>query len=139
MLDIKTVEHIVLGIIGFLIFFNIYLNFNKIENDTVNVILKNWAYKEYFFITFIWGVLGGHFFLGSKTPVFGSNWWLPIVVVIILIIALFIIGKNVTILPKVKRRYQFMLLVIGLLYGHFFWSQRHIPEVEFPWELTGNL
>lgn len=136
MLDIKTVEHIVLGIMGFLILFNIYLNFNKIENDTVNVILKEWAYKEYFFITFVWGVLGGHFFLGSKTPVFGSNWWLPVVLVILLIFVLIIIGKRVTIEPKVKRRYQFVLLILGLLYGHFFWSQRHIPEVEFPWELT---
>lgn len=134
MLDIKTVEHIVLAIIGFLILFNIYLNFNRVENDTVNVILKNWAYKNYFFITFVWGVLGGHFFLGSSNPVFGSNWWIPVIVIIILIIGLIIIGKKASIQPKVKRRYQFLLLLLGLMYGHFFWSQRHIPQIEFPWE-----
>ena len=134
MLDIKTVEHITLAIIGFLILFNIYLNFNKVKDDTINVILKNWAYKQYFFITFVWGVLGGHFFLGSTNPVFGSNWWMPVVLVILLIIALIIIGKRIKIQPKVKRRYQFLLLVAGLLYGHFFWSQRHIPRIEFPWE-----
>lgn len=134
MLDIKTVEHIVLAIIGFLILFNIYLNFNRVENDTVNVILKNWAYKKYFFITFVWGVLGGHFFLGSSNPVFGSNWWIPVIVIIILIIGLIIIGKKTSIQPKVKRRYQFLLLLLGLMYGHFFWSQRHIPQIEFPWE-----
>ena len=139
MLDIKIVEHIVLGIIGFLILFNIYLNFNKIENDTVNVILKNWAYKEYFFITFVWGVLGGHFFLGSQRPVFGSNWYMPVVLVVLLVLILIYVGKKVKIKPKVKRRYQFILLVAGLLYGHFFWSQRHIPEVEFPWELTTTM
>ena len=139
MLDIKIVEHIVLGVIGFLILLNILLNFNKIKNDTVNVILKNWAYQEYFFITFIWGVLGGHFFLGSQKPVFGTNWWLPVVLVIILVLVLLFIGKKVDIKPKVKRRYQFVLLLFGLLYGHFFWSQRHIPEVEFPWALTTNM
>ena len=139
MLDVRTVEYIVIGIIGFLILFNIYLNFNKIENDTVNVIIKNWAYKQYFFITFVWGVLGGHFFLGTPKPVFGSNWWLPVVLVIGIIVLLIIIGKKVTIEPKVKRRYQFLLLVAGLLYGHFFWSQRHIPEVEFPWEAATTL
>lgn len=134
MLDIKTVELIVIGIVGFLILFNIYLNFNKIENDTVNVILKNWAYQQYFFITFVWGVLGGHFFLGTNTPIFGSNWWLPVVVVIAIILILVYLGKRIQFDPKVKRRYQFLLLITGLLYGHFFWSQRHIPEVEFPWE-----
>lgn len=139
MIDVKTVEHIILVIIGSLIIFNLYLNFNKIENDTINVILKDWAYKEYFFITFVWGVLGGHFFLGSQKPVFGSNWWLPVVLVITLILILIVIGKKITIKPKVKRRYQFILLIAGLLYGHFFWSQRHIPEVEFPWEITTNM
>lgn len=136
MLDIKTVEHIILGVIGFLIIFNVYLNFNNIEDDTVNIIIKNWAYKQYFFITFIWGVLGGHFFLGTKYPVFGSNWWLPIALVIVLIIVLIILGRRLEIHPKVKRRYQFVLLTSGVLYGHFFWSQRHIPQIEFPWEIT---
>jgi hypothetical protein len=136
MLDIKTVEYIVFGIIGFLILFNVYLNFNKIENDTVNVILKNWAYSKYFFITFIWGVLGGHFFLGTTKPVFGSNWWLPVVLVIILVAILVFIGKRLSKDFRIKRRYQLLLLIAGLLYGHFFWSQRHIPQVEFPWEIT---
>ena len=68
MIEIETVEHIIVVVIAFLILFNIYLNYNKIENDTINEILKNWAYSKYFFITFIWGVLGGHFFLGSPRP-----------------------------------------------------------------------
>ena len=139
MLDIKTVELIVVAIIGFLILFNIYLNFNKIENDTVNVILKNWAYNKYFFITFIWGVLGGHFFLGSPKPVFGSNWWLPVILVIAITVFLGFAGRHLPNDLKIKRRYQFILLIAGLLYGHFIWSQRHIPEVEFPWDVTLNL
>jgi len=139
MLDIKTVEYIVFGIIGFLILFNVYLNFNKIKNDTVNVILKNWAYSKYFFITFIWGVLGGHFFLGTRTPIFGSNWWLPVVLVIILVAILVFIGKRLAKGFSIKRRYQLLLLIAGLLYGHFFWSQRHIPQVEFPWTITTTI
>ena len=43
MIEIETVEHIVIAVIIFLILFNIYLNYNKIENDTINEILKNWA------------------------------------------------------------------------------------------------
>ena len=133
MIAIKTVEYILIAIIGFLVLFNIYLNFNKIENDTINVILKNWAYNKYFFITFIWGVLGGHFFLGTKTPLFGSNWWIPVVLVIVIVFILILIGKKFKSDFVLQQRYQLVLLITGLLYGHFIWSQRHIPEVVFPW------
>lgn len=133
MIEIETVEHIVIAVIIFLILFNIYLNYNKIENDTINEILKNWAYSKYFFITFIWGVFGGHFFLGSPRPVFGSNWWMPVVLVIILVILLIFIGNKLKRSDILKRRYQLLLLISGVLYGHFFWSQRHIPDISFPW------
>lgn len=133
MIAIKTVEYILIAIIGFLVLFNIYLNFNKIENDTINVILKNWAYNKYFFITFIWGVLGGHFFLGTKSPLFGSNWWIPVVLVIVIVFILILIGKKFKSDFVLQQRYQLVLLITGLLYGHFIWSQRHIPEVVFPW------
>lgn len=133
MIEIKTVEHIVIGLVGFLVLFNIYLNFNTIKNDTINVILKNWAYTKYFFITFLWGVLGGHFFLGSAKPVFGSNWWIPVVLVVFIVGLLFIIGKRLDKSFVLKTQYQILLLISGVFYGHFFWSQRHIPEIEFPW------
>ncbi|WP_298364822.1 hypothetical protein [uncultured Lutibacter sp.] len=133
MIAIKTVEYILIAIIGFLVLFNIYLNFNKIENDTINVILKNWAYNKYFFITFIWGVLGGHFFLGTKSPLFGSNWWIPVVLVIVIVFILILIGKKFKSDFVLQQRYQLVLLITGLLYGHYIWSQRHIPEVVFPW------
>ena len=133
MLEVQTVEHIIIAVVGFLILINILLNFNKVENDTVNVILKNWAYHKYFFITFIWGVLGGHFFLGSPKPVFGGNWWLPVLIVIMIILILILLGRKLDRDIVLKRRYQILLLITGVLYGHFFWSQRHIPNIEFPW------
>lgn len=134
MISIKTVEHIVIGFIVFLILFNIYLNFNKVKNDTINVILKNWAFNRYFYITFFWGVLGGHFFLGSSNAAFGSNWWLPVALVAVIVFALVLIGKRLSKDFVLKRRYQMLLLIAGLLYGHFIWSQRHIPTIDFPWE-----
>jgi hypothetical protein len=129
----KTVEHIIIGIVGFLVLFNIYLNFNNIKNDTVNVILKKWAYNKYFFITFFWGVLGGHFFLGTRVPVFGSNWWMPVTLVIAIAITLILIGRKFDRNFILKLPYQALLLVLGVLYGHFIWSQRHIPNIDFPW------
>ncbi len=134
MISVKIVEHIVIGIVLFLLLFNIYLGyFNKIKNDTVNIILKNWASNYYFFITFAWGVLGGHFFLGTRTPLFGSNWWLPVLLVILVLIILYLIGKRLQPDFVLKNYLQFLLLLLGVLYGHFIWSQRHIPKVDFPW------
>lgn len=133
MITINTVEYIIAAVIGVLILLNIILSFNKVENDTVNVILKNWAYSKYFFITFVWGLLGGHFFLGSKKPLFGSSWWLPVVFVIVILTTLFFIGKRKGPSFILKTRYQVILLISGLLFGHFIWSQRHIPEISFPW------
>ncbi len=133
MLEVKIVEYIVIGSIGFLILFNFYLNFNKVENDTINVILKNWAYSKYFFITFVWGVLGGHFFLGTEIPVIGCNWWLPPVLLVLIVAFLIWIGRHLDRSFVLLRSYQLFLLLSGILYGHFIWSQRHLPEICFPW------
>jgi len=133
MITVKTVEHIVIGIIGCLIVLNIFLNFNRTKNDTVNVILKNWAYNKYFFITFFWGVLGGHFFLGSRMPLFGDNWWLPVILLVVIVIIMIVIGKRLDSKYVLKRRYQLVLLLAGVLYGHFIWSQRHLPNIDLPW------
>ena len=133
MITVKTVEHIIIGIVGFLVLFNIYLNFNTIKNDTVNVILKKWAYNKYFFITFFWGVLGGHFFLGTRVALFGENWWLPVLLLIVITIILILIGRQFKRTFVLKLPYQMLLLISGVLYGHFIWSQRHIPTIDFPW------
>lgn len=134
MISVKTVEHIIIGFVLFLLFFNVYLGyFNKIKNDTVNIILKNWASSKHFFITFAWGVLGGHFFLGTRIPLFGSNWWLPVLLIILVLAILFFIGKRMKSDFTLKSEYQFILLILGVLYGHFIWSQRHIPNIDFPW------
>ena len=117
----KTVEHIVIGIVGFLVLFNIYLNFNNVKNDTVNVILKKWVHNKYFFITFFWGVLGGHFFLGSAKPLFCCNWWLPVALLVVIARMLMLLRNTI----KVKPYHQVILIICGLLYGHFVWSQRH--------------
>lgn len=131
---VKTiiVQYIVAGTILFLILCNIILSLNQIENDTINHILKKWAYGKHFFITFAWGILGGHFFLGTKVPLFGDNWWLPVVLVIVILGALLIIGLKQKDDFVMDRKLQLLLLVLGVLYGHFFWSQRHLEEISFP-------
>jgi hypothetical protein len=132
-MDIKLIVQIVVaGSIGFLIMLNVLLYFNNIEDDTVNFIIKSWAYNKYYFITFVWGVLGGHFFLGSYNPVFGSNWIIPPILLIAIVILLIYFGKKLDKKFVLKRRYQLILLITGVLYGHFFWAQEHLNKIDFP-------
>lgn len=113
------VEEILLLIIGVIIFFDIYLYLNKTKGDTISNILKTWVYGKFFFITYFWGVLAGHFFLGSYKSFFGnSSWNLLIILEIALILLTFGMFFKVKIMPVG----QIVLLLIGLSVGHFFWS-----------------
>lgn len=133
MISVQLVEYIVIGVIALLVLLNVLLGFNKLQYDTINVIIKNWASNRYFFITFFWGVLGGHFFLGSRRALFGENWWLPVIIVAAIVIIMFFIGKRFKADYVLPKSYQIALLISGVLYGHFVWSQRHIPSIDFPW------
>lgn len=132
-MDIKLIVQLVVACsIGFLILLNVLLYFNDIEDDTVNFIIKSWAYNKYYFITFVWGVLGGHFFLGSYNPVFGSNWITPLILLALIVILLIYFGRKLEKNFVLKRRYQLILLITGVLYGHFFWAQEHLDKIDFP-------
>lgn len=132
MIDTITVQFIVAATIILLVMGNIILSLNDVPNDTVNYILKKWANGKYFFLTFAWGILGGHFFLGTKTPLIKGNWWVPPLLVVVLLFVLFLIGKKQSKDFVMKPGLQFVLLLLGVLIGHFFWSQRHLPEVDLP-------
>jgi len=109
--------------IGAIVTLNLILILNAVKNDTVNNRLSLWANGKYFFITFLWGVLGGHFFLGSTKPLFCCNWWLPVVLIVVLAGILLLLRNRI----KVKPYHQVILIFAGLVYGHFVWSQRHEP------------
>lgn len=127
--SIKIVAYIVAICIGIILILNFILNLNRAKNDTVNNILNSWSNGQFFFISFFWGVLGGHFFLGSEKALFGTNWWLPVVILVIITGILFFIGKKQPKSFKIPAKFQVILLVAGLLYGHFIWSQRHEEQV----------
>jgi len=117
--DGVIVEEILLWIAGVLIFFDIYLYLNKAKGDTISHILKTWVYGKFFFITYFWGVLAGHFFLGSYDSFFGNATWNFLIILEIALI-LFTFGMFFKI--KLKPEGQVILLLIGLSVGHFFWS-----------------
>lgn len=131
---LELVEIIVFSTIGLLIVLNAILNINRFRDDTINVVIKNWSLNKYFFITFLWGVFGGHFFLGTKEPIhsiFIEHWEIPPILLAVIVVIMILYGRK---LPKnyvVKMRTQIILLISGLLFGHFLWSQRHEDLIDF--------
>ena len=81
-----VIETVLLGVIGLLIFFDIYLYLNKMKGDTISYILKTWVYGKFFFITYFWGVLAGHFFLGSNKSYFGNATWNQLIILEIILL-----------------------------------------------------
>lgn len=115
----EVVEEILLLAIGVLIFFDIYLYLNKTKGKTISYVLRTWVYGKFFFITYFWGVLAGHYFLGTKLSFFSNNTW-NLSIILEIAIILFCYGMFFKI--KFKSEGQIVLLLIGLSVGHFFWS-----------------
>ena len=115
----RTVEIVLIWIVVLLIIFDIYLYLNKTDGDTISNILKNWVNDKFFFISYLWGVLAGHFFLGTTNPPFDNTIWS---LAIVLSFALILVVAGVILKKRIKPRGQVVLLFYGLLIGHFFWS-----------------
>lgn len=105
---------------------------NDIPNDNVNILIRNWAFGRYFFITFFFGIVSGHLFLGVPFRWFDCNLIISpfdcaifdVIVIAILNLILLLIG----VLFKVSssRKYQMTLFFLGLLAGHIIWSMKVI-------------
>jgi len=124
------IEGILVGIGVTFIMIEITLNLNDTEDDTTNVLLNNWSKQQYIFIPFAIGAIGGHLFLGSTYaiwPVFYStlDGLLTVLVLVVLSLMLLLVG----IIFRFKRTKAFInaILLLGVLYGHYFWSM-NIPE-----------
>jgi len=120
---------VVLSLIGFLFLVEIFLKLNDTPYDNVNRIIRKWASHQFYFVTFLAGVVSGHLFLGSTV-----NWvdcdklgikldcdTFNILVVAALCTILLITGLF-TQKERTKDRTQYILYAVGLMVGHFGWS-----------------
>ena len=113
------VPSILFALLIFLMGLEFFLGSNDVKGDTIKVRIREWAYGKSFYITFLWGVLTGHFYFGAENPLIRKTEW-SIVAIIIASILLILIGKFVKI--KITMKHQFILLIIGVLFGHFLFS-----------------
>ncbi len=103
---------------------------NDIPNDNVNIIIRNAAFSKLYFITFAFGVVSGHLFLGVtfrwidcraiKIPINDCAIFDVIVIVLLnlfLLLTGFIFKFNTS-----RPLFHFSLFALGLFTGHFIWS-----------------
>lgn len=113
------------------VLFEIVLNLMDIGGETTNVFLFRWSKGKFFFIPFALGAIMGHLFLGAKRVVFETeiiqgmdNDMLSVIVLGGLALIMVLIGF---LIPFNKSKsFLSLLLILGLLYGHFFWSMNTV-------------
>lgn len=102
---------------------------NNTPNDNVNTIIREWAYGKFYFITFFFGIVAGHLFLGSNTrwidcAKLGINMDCKIFDVLVIAgLTIILIITGIAFQKKTtSKSFQFILFGAGLLVGHFVWS-----------------
>ena len=115
----RFIEQILIVIAALLVVFDVFLYLNDTKGDTISNIIKAWVFDKYFFLTFVWGVLAGHFFLGVEHSVLGNDWLgLGCIVIVVAVMAYLGIKRGM----RMNMRGQLLLLLFGAAFGHLFWS-----------------
>jgi hypothetical protein len=127
-MDYRSIVQLIIILVGVVfVIYEILLKFNGVDDDTANILVYEATKKRLLFLPFALGVIAGHLFLGTSLKVipdsnvvpFLGNEVLVILGMVIIALILFLISN------KVKNRSRIFLtslLVLGLLYGNFFWS-----------------
>lgn len=102
----------------------VLLNLNDIDNDTSNLLLYEWSKGKFFFIPFALGAIAGHLFLGTTDSSFKmTNGMYPVLTLFGAVIVMLVIGYKVKF--EKSKLLLTILLAVGLVYGHLFWSMNY--------------
>jgi hypothetical protein len=105
--------------------FEIIFNLNDIDGDTSNIIILEWSRGKFFFIPFALGAICGHLFLGTRNSAFKMpNSMFAVLILFVLAVITIIIGHKFPF--KKSKNFLTALLLLGVLYGHFFWSMNYL-------------
>ena len=130
----KSLYWVVAGVIvlSVLVLFiiEILAKLNKEPNDNVNELIRAWAYDKFYFITFAFGVIAGHLFLGitnrwfdCTTLGFPDRFCSIFDVLVIAVLVLLVLATGLIFKYKSSNTvFHFLLLSAGLIAGHIIWS-----------------
>lgn len=105
---------------------------NEVPNDNVNIIIRKWSYHKFYFITFFFGVVAGHLFLGGTSRLIDcKKLGIPLEcgifdVIIVATLSLILLATGLIFQKKrTTKGFQVFLFGVGLLVGHLVWSMNH--------------
>jgi hypothetical protein len=102
----------------------VLLNLNDIDNDTSNLLLYEWSKGKFFFIPFALGAIAGHLFLGTTDSSFKmTNGMYPVLILFGAVIVMVVVGFKAKF--EKSKLLLTILLAVGLVYGHLFWSMNY--------------
>ena len=112
-------QKFILVLIAVIIVVDLFLAFNDTEGDTISNVIRDWAYRRFFVLSWVWGVLAGHLFLTSVGPILSPS--AAILVLLGLTLVLFLAGFFYT--DLVGAPVHVVLLVVGAVAGYLLWPQ----------------
>ncbi|NNE16752.1 MAG: hypothetical protein HKN51_17340 [Saprospiraceae bacterium] len=112
---------LVFGVSALMVILEFGLSLNKTQKDNINYHINAWSSERFYFINFAWGVVGGHLFLGSKSPIIPEN---TVSVIVVAVISLIMIIHGVCFLKekRISLSTRIFLLLTGFIAGHMLWS-----------------
>ncbi|MEZ4808787.1 MAG: hypothetical protein R2819_00390 [Allomuricauda sp.] len=126
----KLVTYIMIGFAILYVAIEVVLNINEAEEDTSNVILLKAAQKKLFFIPFALGAILGHLFLGTEDESYRmSNSMYPVIILFGVALLSVGIAYLIRLNKKIPIWVLSILLGLGLLYGHLFWSMNYLETL----------
>lgn len=116
---VAVTQKFILVMVGVIIVFDLFLALNDERGDTISEVMKEWAYRRFFVVTWAWGVLAGHLFLTHPAPVIAPPWniWLLLGLTVVLL------GVGFGYRGIVGVQVQLVLLVAGVIAGRLLWPQ----------------
>ena len=119
------VEGILAGVGITFIVIEVVLNLNDTKDDTTNVLLYQWSKKQFIFIPFVLGAIGGHLFLGSTNPIWPAFYETldgMLTVLVLFLVSLLFLAIGALFSFRRTKAFLTLMLFLGLFYGHYFWS-----------------
>lgn len=116
----KYTQWVLIFVISFLIIWDIGLYMDD-QKDTISRVIRDNANSDLFVITWIWGVLSAHLFVGRKETAKKISELVAIIILLLISFIIFLFGKYITV--EIPQYFQLILLVFGVITGYFLWPQ----------------
>jgi len=115
----KWVAYFLVALAIAAIIYDFYLYFG--ERQTISSKVREWAMMHYFGITWVWGILAGHFFIPKRKADITISTLMSVMILSLFLAILIIVGLQFD--DELPQYVHLILLFVGAVMGHMLWAQ----------------